>query len=163
MSWRGLGAALAGVIVAGCADLAPTRDVRASIVDENASPLPGAIFYVEVRDEAGAFDYQWAIAGRAGEVPDSAREPLKIPWRRGARLAMAAFAPGRRPFVLAETDGRILSDGAVLTLEPGAAWTPDLERLSVPFAPNTPLAERFESARDAPLRAAFHASWAVRP
>ncbi len=147
----------------GCADLASTRDVRVSILDENSRPLPGAVFYVEASDDAGPFAYLWAVAGRAGEVPDSAREPLKLPWRRGARLAMAAFAPGRRPAVIAEREARIRSDGAVLVLEPGDAWRPELEALGVPFDPQNPLAQRFEERSEAPLRDAFRTAWAARP
>jgi hypothetical protein len=151
-----------GLACAACADLAKTRDVRVTVVDENSRPLPGAVFYVEAVDDRGAFAFQWARAGLAGEVPQSAREPLKLPWRRGARLAMAAFAPGRRPAVLRETAGSIDSDGAVLELDPGRAWNPDLARLAYPFEAVPDLAARLREPAAAPLVEAFRSAWAAR-
>lgn len=148
----------------GCADLASTRDVRVTIVDENTAPLPGAVFYVEVRDDAGAFAWQWRIAGRAGEVPDSAREPLKLPWRPGARLAMVAFAPGRTPAVIRETgDERRISDGAVLELRRGDPWNPELAALAFPFEDAPEPAAALTDTAAAPLLRAFRAAWAAAP
>jgi hypothetical protein len=117
---------------------------------------------VEASDAGGPFAYRWAIAGRAGEVPDSAREPLKVPWRRGARLAMAALAPGRRPCVIAERGQRMRSDGAVLVLEPGEGGSEELDALGVPFTPGSALARRYEEPSEAPLREAFRAARAAR-
>lgn len=158
------GSALALAASLGCADLASTRDVRVTVVDENTAPLPGAVFYVEAADDSGAFAYAWRVAGRAGEVPDSAREPLKIPWRPGARLAMAAFAPGRTPAVIRETGGeRRISDGAVLELPPGDAWNPEVAALAVPFENEPVLAARLVEASERPLREALRAAWAAAP
>ena len=154
---------LAALATLGCADLPSTRDVRATILDEHDEPIPGATFYVEAADDSGAFAYLWARAGLAGEVPDSAREPLKLPWRRGARLAMAAFAPGRRPAVVVERGSRIRSDGAVLTLDPGPAWTPELEELGYPFPAHSELAAKLADSSDAPLRKVFDEAWNARP
>jgi hypothetical protein len=148
---------------ASCADLAKTRDVRVTIVDEHNRPLPGAIFYVEAVDARGAFAFLWAKAGLAGEVPQSAREPLKLPWRRGARLAVAAFAPGRRPAVLREAAGAIDSDASVLELDPGPAWNPDLAQLAYPFDAAPDLAARLREPAAAPLVEAFRSAWAARP
>ncbi len=158
------GSALALAASPGCADLASTRDVRVTLVDERTAPLPGAVFYVEAVDDSGAFAYAWRVAGRAGEVPDSAREPVKIPWRPGARLAMAAFAPGRTPAVIRETGGeRRISDGAVLELPHGEAWNPELAALAFPFEHEPELAARLAVAAEGPLREAFAAAWAAAP
>ncbi|MFN8178264.1 MAG: hypothetical protein U0167_10055 [bacterium] len=153
----------ASLALASCADLAKTRDVRVTIVDENNHPLPGAIFYVEAVENGKPFAFLWARAGLAGEVPQSAREPLKVSWRRGARLAMAAFAPGRRPAVLRETTGAIDSDGAVLELDPGPAWNPDLAQLAYPFQTVPDLAARLREPAAAPLVEAFRSAWAAKP
>ena len=87
---------LAALFLAACADTAPTRDVRVTLVDDVGEPVVGAIFYAEIHDGDGAFDFVWAVSGEAGEVPDSAYEPLRIPWRSGAQVSLAAFAPGHR-------------------------------------------------------------------
>ena len=161
-SRAGLPAFLAALATA-CADLSSTRDVRVTVMDEDSRPVPGAVFYVEAVDAGGAFAWRWARTGSAGEVPDSAREPLKLPWRRGARVAMAAFAPGRRPAVLRETGSPVVSDGAVLILVPGPAWDAELAELAYPFEPGTALAESLARPQNGPLRAAFRDAWATSP
>ncbi len=154
--------ALAGAL--GCADLASTRDVRVTVVDEDTAPLPGAVFYVEAVDDSGAFACEWGVAGPAGEVPVSAREPVKIPWRPGARLAMAAFAPGRTPAVIRETGGAWrISDGAVLELRPGDPWNPELAALAFPFEDEPALAALVAAPSADALREAFRAAWAAAP
>jgi hypothetical protein len=130
-------AALAGV---GCGEGPPTRDVRATIVDGEGRPVPGAVFVAVARDAGGPFAALVARAGSAGEVPDEAREPAQIAWRRDARLTLAALAPGFRPTVRFRDDGRVRADGAVLTLErredPSEAWSPALARLPWPLPGN---------------------------
>jgi hypothetical protein len=140
--------ALLALLTIACSDLASTRDVRVTILDGAGNPVPGAIFYAEAYDDSGAFAFLIARAGEAGEVPDSAREPLKIPWRRGARIALAAFAPGRRPAVLRRPEGRLATDGAVLVLEPARSAEPGvtssgaLADLHFPFEDDPALAAR---------------------
>jgi len=157
-------AALAALLAgSSCADLSHTRDIRVTILDEQSHPIPGAIFYAEATDEHGAFAFTWSKAGLAGEVPQSAREPVKLPWRRGAHLAMVAFAPGRRPAVVREDTGRVDSDGAVLELDPGSAWNADLARFAFPFEPGAKLAVRLRDPAALPLMEAFRAAWASSP
>jgi len=153
----------AGLTGTSCADLSKARDVRVTIVDERSQPLPGAVFYVEAVDARGAFAFLWGRAGLAGEVPQSARAPLKLPWRRGARLAMAAFAPGRRPAVVREATGSVDSDGAVLELDPGPAWNPELARLAFPFAHAPDLAARLRDPAAVALVAVFRDAWDAAP
>jgi hypothetical protein len=160
---RRLARVLALATAVGCADLAPTRDVRVTIVDERSEPVPGALFYVEAVDDTGPFAYLWRIAGLAGEVPDSAREPLKLPWRRGARLTMVALAPGRRPAVVREDAGRVVADGAVLVLEPGEGWDPALADLAYPFDEHPDLAARLAEPSEEPLVRAFREAFRSRP
>lgn len=143
----------------------PTRDVRATILDESGAPVTGAVFYAEIYDESGPVTFLSAVAGSAGEVPDSAREAIYMPSRRGARIALAAFAPGYRPTVHRRPDGRVESDGAVLTLErvgDGPAWTPAVADLGFPFPDDPELAARAADPRHDPLRKALRAAWAAR-
>lgn len=150
--------------LAGCADTASTRDVRATIVDETGAPVPGAFFYAEVGDASGPFAFVFRVAGRAGEVPDSAYEPLKLPWRPDARVSMAAFAPGRRTAVVRFPSARPRTDGAVLTLPAGSSpWNPELAELAFPFEDAPDLAERLHQGGFEPLVAAFREAWRARP
>jgi hypothetical protein len=152
---------LAGAEHAGCAG-GGTRDVRATILDESGEPIPGAIFYAEAYDEDGAFAFLSDRAGSAGEVPDSAREPLKIPWRRGARIALAALAPGRPPAVLRDPSGRIESDGALLvqrSAPAGGSSGGGLASLAFPFENDPELVRRLGGSEFAELRAAFLAAY----
>jgi len=154
----------AALLAAGCADTAPTRDVRVTIVDEAGTPVPGALFYAEVRDTAGPFAFVFRVAGHAGEVPDSAYEPLKLPWRRGARVSMAAFAPGHRTAVMRFPSARPRTDGAVLTLPAGPSpWNPELAGLAFPFEDAADLAARLRDGDFAPLLEAFREAWRARP
>lgn len=153
----------AALLAPACADLRHARDVRVTIVDEHGRPVPGAVFYAEATDEHGAFAFYWASAGLAGEVPQSAREPAKLPWRRGAHLAMAAFAPGRRSAVVRETTERIDADGAVLELDPGPAWNPELAHLAFPFLAPPELAARLRDPASRPLVEAFRSAWSAAP
>lgn len=169
-SWAAITAIAAAVAAAamlpGCADVASTRDVRATVIDEEGNPVPGAIFYAEVRDANGPFAFEWRVAGAAGEIPDSAYEPLKLPWRPGARVAFAAFAPGCRAAVTIFPGERPRTDGAVLTLpHADSAWNAELASLAYPFEDAPEPAARLAEAGAAadPLRAAFRAAWADRP
>ena len=148
------------VLLAACSAGPSTRDVRVTIVDEAGEPLPGAVLYVEAYDENGAFDFLTGTAGGAGVLPDQAREPLKIAWRPGARLALAAFHPGHRPVVLRDPGRRITSDGALLTLPRGEVAEPRVAELAFPFEEEPELAERVAGPELARLRDAFRRAWA---
>jgi len=154
--------ALLAALVAGCATPS-TRDVRVTIVDEAGDPLPGAVLYVEAGDATGAFDFLTATAGAAGVLPDQAREPLKIAWRPGAHLALAAFHPGYRPLVVLDPSRRIRSDGALLTLTRGDAPEPRVAELAFPFEDRPALAARAAAPECAPLRSAFRRAWQGLP
>jgi hypothetical protein len=167
------------LVSAGCSLPESTRDVRVTILDEAGAPIPGALFYAEAYDEKGAFAFITGVAGDAGEVPDSAREPLKIPWRRGAKIALVAFAEGRISKVL--RGRRIESDGALITLVEdlsekatpfrgdGPAHDDPLRRgtllalphamLGFPFEDQPELARRVAGQEHAALRAAFLAAY----
>lgn len=152
------------LLALGCADTAPTRDVRATVVDEAGRPIPEAIFYAEVREDDAAFAFVWAVVGEAGEVPDSAYEPLKIPWRSGARVSLAAFAPGHQSAVVRIDSSTPRTDGILLTLPRAESpWNAELALLSAPFEGHPELAAEFGAAAQEPLRAAFRTAWADRP
>ncbi len=114
-----------------CSDLASERDVRMTLVDSDGLPVPGALFYAEVREPGGEpFAFFAYRAGPSGAVPDQAREAAKIGWRPGAEVAMAAFAPDRRPSVaLPGADPPVPLEGGVLVLDPGPENHPDLVEL----------------------------------
>jgi hypothetical protein len=133
------------------------RDIRATILDASGQPLPGAIFYAEAYDESGAFACVTARAGQAGEIPDVARTPLPIPWRANAHLALAAFAPGRRPVILRDPSRRIEADGVVLVF--GApAGEARLGDLGSPFEPGSELRDTISRPSYDALREAFLAA-----
>jgi hypothetical protein len=143
----------------------PTRDVRATLLNEAGEPVPGAVFYAEAYDAKGPFAFLTAVAGTAGEVPDSAREPLKMPWRPGARIALAAFAPGHRPAVLRAPDRRIESDGALLVLRPAGpegAWDPAVAELGFPFADSPELSRAAAGSEHGALLRALRGAWEAR-
>jgi hypothetical protein len=165
MAFAALVCALAvGALMTGCDSLRSSQDVRATILDENGVPLPGAVFYVEASDESGAFAFLAARAGHAGEVPDTAREPLKIAWRSEARIALAAFAPGRRPVVVWSAGERVETDGVVLSFaaatELPGRWEPELVNLAYPFENEPDLAALVERPPHAFLREAFQEAYA---
>lgn len=154
--------AAALLLAAGC-DGPSTHDIRVTILDPDGSPIPGAVFYAEVYDDEGAFAFLTARAGDAGEVPDSAREALLIPWRRGARIALAAFAPGYHPNVRRDPAGRVRSDGAVLVLTPISenpeSPGPRLTALDFPFVDDPEMSARAAAPEDEELRTAFRAGY----
>lgn len=152
------------LVVAGCSDLASTRDLRATLLDEDGNPLPGALLYAEISDENGPFAFVVEIAGQAGEVPDSAREAYKLPWRPGARVTLVGFAPGRRPEVLtSSTDRPLQTDGVLLVLATAVdPWNPDLARLSYPFSDTPGLAARAARVEHRSLSDAFLTAWEAR-
>jgi hypothetical protein len=80
-------------------------------------------------------------------------------------MTLAAFAPGRRPAVLAPGDGRVVTDGAVLTLDPSDPTRPPppLDAIAFPFETRPDLAARVraEPAWTA-LAAAFREALAAR-
>jgi hypothetical protein len=152
-----LAVAIAAVLLlAGCSGPS-TRDIRVLILDEEGHPVPGTLFYAEAYDESGPYAFYSSPAGTAGEVPQQAREPAKIAWRPGARIALAAFAPGYRPVVLRDPDGEVASDEIVMELVrlevDGDAGDPELRealsRLGFPFADARPGSEAADLARQA--------------
>jgi hypothetical protein len=159
-------ALLAGGFVA-CESTAPLRDIRATFMDESGRPIPGAILYAEAADGDEAFAFTWAKAGEAGEVPRIAIRALKIPWRRGARLSLAGFAPGFHPAVLSDPKRSVPSDGVGIRLRaaahPADAWNPELVRLAFPFEPGSALAESARDEAHAELWAAFRDAYAASP
>jgi hypothetical protein len=157
--------ALAGAIALSACGGPSTRDVRVTILDEDGAPVPGAVFYAEAYDADGPFAFLSAVAGMAGEVPDSAREAAKIAWRPGARIALAAFAPGYRPVVRRDPEGRVESDGALLVLRPAGpdgGWDPAVAELGFPFEGRPELAQRAAAPEHDALRAALRAAWDAR-
>jgi hypothetical protein len=151
----------------GCESTSPLRDIRATFLDEEGRPVSGALLYAEAVTPEGAFSFVSARSGKAGEVPEVAIRALKIPWKRGARLALAGFAPGRRPVVLHDPVQSVPSDGVSLTLLPavlpGDAWNPDLLLLEFPFKTNSQLDAQLRETRYDELRAAFRVAYASRP
>jgi len=129
-------------------------------VDENGEPIPGAIFYAEAyTHDAGILDFAFAEAGSSGEVPPAGSGPLRVAWRPGARLALAAFAPGKRPTVVYDQFGRVDADGIVLSLEALSEgvmrWESRVAKLAFPFAGRADLTERISRPDAAALRRAF--------
>lgn len=160
------GAAVAALILAVGACGRSTRDVRVTVLDEAGHPVPGAVFYAEAFDAAGPFAFYSTVVGSAGGVPDDARQPLHLPWRPEAGIALAAFAPGYRPTVLRDPEGRVETDGIALALErPGAggsAWNPAVAELGFPFPDDPALAAQAAHPEYAPLREALRSAWATR-
>lgn len=150
-----------------CESTTPVRDIRATILDETGKPISGALLYAEAVTDEGAFSFVSARSGKAGEVPEIAIRALKIPWKRGARLSLAAFAEGRRPMVLHDPARSVPSDGVSLTLAPmlssADAWNPDLLLLEFPFESNPGLAQQLHDPRFSELRAAFRTAYAAHP
>jgi hypothetical protein len=137
--------------------------VRVTILDDAGEPLSGALLYVEAYDASGAYATLVAKAGPAGVIPDQAREPLKIAWRPGARLALAAFHPGHRPVVVRDPTRQVVSDGALLELPRGEAAEPRVVELLFPFEDEPGMADAVAGAEYAELRAAFRRAWAGLP
>jgi hypothetical protein len=156
-------AGAAAVAATGCGGPS-AKDVRATILDERGEPVAGAVFYAEAYDDAGPFAFLSARSGTAGEVPDSAREPLKLPWRAGAKVALAAFAEGFRPTVVRDPEGYVESDGALLVLVRGDEADPAaVAPLGFPFEGRAGLAEAAGAAGHAALRDAFARARGVPP
>jgi hypothetical protein len=155
----------AGLIVAALAALAAaactsTNPLRASVRDASGKPIPNAIFYAEAYDSGGTFDFVWAKTGENGEIP-----PTTIRWKRGAKLALAAFAEGKRPIAVYDELGRVKADGVDLPLsdlpETGLKWEPRLAKLSFPFEGQPELAERIAASENADLRRAFRDAYTL--
>jgi hypothetical protein len=147
---------------AGCSS---RHELNATVRDDSGNPIPGAVFYAEAYTNSGAFDFAFAQAGKTGEVPAAGRGPLTIRWRWGAKLALAALAPGKKPIVLLDPLGRIKADGIVISL-PGRtgstpAWEPSLALLSFPFEADPALAARMAAPEFGPLRRAFREAYAM--
>jgi hypothetical protein len=154
-------------ILGACESTTPVRDIRATLLDEKGEPIPGALLYAEAVTDEGALSFVHARSGRAGEVPEIAIRALKIPWKRGARLAIAGFAAGKRPTVLHDPDRSVPSDGVLLTLEPAFrpedSWNPDLLLLEFPFEMNPALFQTLGDPEHYDLRAAFRTAYAACP
>jgi hypothetical protein len=150
-----------GLAQAGCTS---TQAVRATIVDEAGRPIPGALLYVEAYKHPGAFDFAYALSGSDGEVPPSGSPPLTIGWRRGAKVALAAFAPGKQPVVLYDPLGNVVPEGMEIRLadvpEVGKRWEPRIAKLSFPFEESPDLAARASAPEAEAVRRAFEAAYA---
>lgn len=157
-------AAVGLALLGGCAGKTQ-HDVRVLILNEAGDPVPGTVFYAEAYDADGPFAFLSARAGSAGEVPDSAREPAKIAWRPGAKIALAAFAPGYLPVVHRDPEGDVRSDETVLILLSaggGPAWDPAVANLGFPFPDRPELAAEAAAASHDPLREALLRAWQAR-
>jgi hypothetical protein len=143
----------------------PYRELRANVLDENGKPVPNSIFYAEAWAQSKCFDFAWAKTGQNGEVPAAGAPPLKIRWRAGARLALAAFAPGKKPAVVYDELGRVRADGLTLRLVDLARadrqWEPRLAQLAFPFPDNPELAARAAAPTGADLLRAFQTAYAT--
>lgn len=160
-----LGLAAAATLLLGASACSSEQFLRARIVDGHGQPLPGAILYAEAYTREGAFDFAFARAGPAGEVPPAGGPEARIAWRRGARLALAAFAPGKVPVVVYDPLGRVKADGIEMPLEDATdeaqAWEPRLARLSYPFEEQPALASRLRRGEYHDLRQAFRRAYAA--
>jgi hypothetical protein len=147
---------------AGCAG---RKELRAVIEDATGRPIPGAVFYAEAYSGSGAFDFAYSLAGRSGEVPPANSGPLTIAWKPGAKLALAAFAPGKKPMAVYDQLGRVRADGIVIELQDlpqtGLRWEPRVGNLSFPFEENPKLAARVAAPEYKTLRKAFEDAYAL--
>jgi hypothetical protein len=154
-------------VLGACESTTPVRDLRATFLDEKGQPIPGALLYAEAVTEEGPHSFVQARSGQAGEVPKIAIRALKIPWKRGARLAIAGFAPGKRPLVLYDPNRSVPSDGILLTLQsavhPEDAWNPDLLLLEFPFERNPELFQSLRGKEYEDLRSTFRTAYAANP
>lgn len=136
-----------------------SAEVRARILDERGRPVAGAILYVECDSGAGATDFQFAVASRDGVIPADGATPLVYRAERGAKLTLAALAPGKKPTVLYDHAGRIQPDGLTLVLKdlarPGERWEPRIGMLTYPFEGHPELAARLRRPEYSELRRAF--------
>ena len=139
------------------------EQLRARIIDESGQPINGGIFYVEAYTENGAFDFAFATSGQQGEIPPSGKPALTISWQAGAKLAIAAFAPGKKPIVVYDQLGRVKANGVEITLSglprQGERWEPRVAQLSYPFERNPELAARLATTSTVALREAFRAAY----
>lgn len=164
--WRRTVLALAVVAPLALASLACSADMelRAKIVDAQNRPLPGALFYAEAYTHDGVFDFAFGRAGLGGEVPAVGSPELHVAWRSGARLALAAFAPGKVPIVVYDQLGRVKADGIEMPLEDlpakGGGWEPRVAQLAYPFENNPDLAMRLRRSEYRDLRRAFREAYA---
>jgi hypothetical protein len=166
-----LRALLAFAFLCGCESTTPLRDIRATLLDEDGKPIPGALLYAESVVDGEPFSFVIAQAGHAGEVPEIAIRALKLPWKRGADVALAAFAPGKTPSVRYDPRRPLRTDGVVLTLRtaigPEDSWNPDLFRLALPFEGSSEASSRMADSLRAPqydyLRNALRVAYAARP
>jgi hypothetical protein len=164
--WRRALVALAVVASLALASSACSSDMelRAKIVDAQSRPLPGALFYAEAYTHDGVFDFAFARAGSGGEVPAAGSPELHVTWRSGAKLALAAFAPGKMPIVVYDQLGRVKADGIEMPLEDlpakGGSWEPRVAQLSYPFENTPDLAARLRRSEYQDLRRAFREVYA---
>lgn len=154
----------------GCRDTGAsnnTKTLSARIVDETGRPIPGAIFYAEAYTFAsGVIDFTFAKAGPNGEIPAAGTPAPTLGWHKEARLALAAFAPNRKPFCLYSHNRQaaVEADGVALPLAPlprkGLRWEPRLGQLGFPFEEKPELAQRLAQPDYSVLRAAFLKAYA---
>ncbi len=158
-----------GSLLALCVALLPaigcstTQELRAFVLDQAGRPIPGALFYAEAYTHDGAFDFAFTLTGPNGEAPPAGAPPLTIRWRWRAKLALAAFAPGKKPIAVYDELGRVRADGIAFKLqdlpEKGLRWEPRVADLSFPFEHDSRLAARAGAPASAPVRRAFRAAY----
>ena len=141
------------------------KNLSAVILDESGRPIEGALFYVEAyTHKLGVFDFAFGFAGAEGEIPASGSPPLSIGWRNDTRLALAAFAPKRKPIVIYDQLVRIEADGIELTLQklprPGLRWEPRIGHLGFPFEDKPALASRISRSDHEALCTVFQEAYA---
>jgi hypothetical protein len=90
---------------------------------------------------------------------------LTIEWKRGAKLALAAFAPGKKPMAVYDELGRVRADGIVIQVQDlpptGLRCEPRVGNLSFPFEENPMLAARVAAPEYKALRKAFADAYAL--
>lgn len=139
-------------------------ELRAKIVDAQNRPLPGALLYAEAYTNNGVFDFTFGRAGSEGEIPAAGSSGIRVRWRIGAKLALAAFAPGKKPIVVYDQLGRVRANGIEMPLEDlsgkGQDWEPRVAQLSYPFESSPDLAERLRHNEYLDLRRALQQAYA---
>jgi hypothetical protein len=135
------------------------KDIQAQIVDEQRNPVPNALLYYEIRTNRTVYDFGFAVAGNDGNVPASGTSPVKVTWRSGAKLSIAAFARGYVPTVLSEPPGKVDPQGNVIILRNPAKsilpFEPRLMDLAFPFEKYPQLRSRLSQPQYLLLRKAF--------
>lgn len=137
-----------------------SKSLSAKIIDTAGKPIAGAVFYAEAYlPNEGAFDFAFAISDENGLVPGKASQGIDIEWRRGARLALAAFAEDYQSFAVYDYEGLVQANGINIPLQRVSdgllSWEPFLGHFTFPFEKNAKLAQRLRESEYQHLRSAF--------